>query len=225
MKISAIILAHEKAREGNIKKIVDSLISGTETPQGIVVFIDNPNIEYQDSRVTVVKSNKGYPVIIRFALGLCEDADRILMIDDDLMVGPKTIENFVKYANKYPEHLLGLEGNILGEDEVEPYTLGESVDRGSHVRSVDVLIRTYFVTPMHLLQALWTKELFKNQLPERSIDDIILCMSNKYEYSGQNIVIPIDKDSDVIELDSKGVGQCLDINHYINRNIACNLLK
>lgn len=224
MKVSAILLAHYKEREGNISKIIDSLLNGTVKPDNIVVFNDSGTF-LVDNRVTIVNSSKNYPVIIRFALGLCENADRILMIDDDLAVGKKTIENFVKYSKKYPEHLLGLEGNILGKDEVEPYTLGESVDRGSHVRSVDVIIRTYFVTPMHLLQALWTRELFKNQLPDKSIDDIILCMSNKYEYSGQNIVIPIDKDSDVIELGDKRVGQCLDINHYFNRNVACNLLK
>lgn len=227
MRISCIILAHNNERAGNICPIVESLKNGTVKPNNIVVFEDNNRIEfiYKHLWITEIIASRCYPVITRFALGLCEKADRILMIDDDLAVGTKTIENFVKYANKYPDALLGLEGNILHPDDTECYTRGKTVDRGSTKCKVDILIRTYFATPLHLVQALWTRELFKEKLPEKSVDDIILCMSNKYFYSGYNIVIPVDKTSDVIELESYGVGQCLDSEHYINRNIACTILR
>ena len=164
------------------------------------------------------------PVFTRFSLGSGLNVDRILYIDDDLAVGSKTLENFIKYANKYPDCLLGLEGNILNKASDNPYTDGLTVDRGNKEVEVDIIIRTYFATTQSLAQAIYTRELFKEQLPKKSVDDIILCMSNKYQYSGQNIVIPVDKDSDVVELNPQGVGQCTDPEHYINRNLACRIL-
>ena len=43
--ITAIILAHYKQRENNLKKIVDNLMAGTVKPDEIIIFIDNPEIK------------------------------------------------------------------------------------------------------------------------------------------------------------------------------------
>ncbi len=225
MKTAAFILSHYKEREQNITKIIESLISGSVKPDQIIVFNDNPEIDYYNYYATCINCASTMPVFSRFSLGSCLDADRILYIDDDLSVGPKTLENFIKYANKYPDYLLGLEGNILSQTSDNPYTDGLSVDRGNKEQEVDIIIRTYFVNSLSLAQAIYTRELFKDQLPKKSVDDVILCMSNKYQYSGKNLVIPVNEKSDVIELNSAGVGQCTNPEHYINRNLACKILR
>lgn len=224
MKTSAFILSHYIERQGNINKIIESLNCGTVKPDKIIVLNDNPDIEFYYHGVTCINSTHNLPVISRFALGMCLDTDRTLFIDDDLAVGPKTLENFIKYAKEYPNALLGLEGNILNTDSNNPYTNGLTVNRGKKLIEVDIIIRTYFASPIMLAQAMYTRELFKDQLPEKSIDDIILCLSNKHHYSGRNMVIPVNKDSDVIELNPAGVGQCTNSEHYNNRNLACKTL-
>lgn len=225
MKVTAIILSHFAERVDNINTIINSLLKGSVKPDRIVVLNDNPEFSFTHKKAICINSTANLPVISRFALGLCFEADRILFIDDDLAVGRDTLKNFIHYAEEHPEDLLGLEGNVLNNESENPYTDGETVDRATHFRFVDVIIRTYFATPQMLAEALYTRELFKGQLPEKSIDDIILCMSNKYQYSRQNIVIPVNAKTDVVELNPYGVGQSTNPEHYINRNLAVSVLR
>jgi len=129
---TAIILAHYKQREKNLKRIIDDLLAGTVVPDEIVVFIDEPKIEFKDERVTIIRSDKPFLPKIRFALGSYFDTDYCFFIDDDLSVRGKTLENFVYYATKYPGAILGLEGSILGNTQT-PYGNDTSITRGDRV--------------------------------------------------------------------------------------------
>jgi len=221
MTITAIILAHYKERENNLKRIVDDLLSGTVKPNEIIIFIDNPEIKYQDDRVTIITSTSCYLPIIRFALGSVCDTDYCFFIDDDLTVRSKTLENFINHAS--PDKLLGLQGSILGDTDT-PYANDTSIKRGNKLVEVDIILRTYFVPTRLLVYGL---ELTAKhpELPKKSLDDIYLSLGNKMLNNGSNFVIPIDKNSDVIELSECGVGQSYSGEHYENRNIVCKKLK
>lgn len=219
MTITSIILSHYKEREDNLKRIVDDLLSGTVKPDQIMVIIDNPKIKYEDKRVVIIKSNKTFMPIIRFSIGSICDTDYCFFIDDDLSVREKTLENFIKYADE--DTILGLEGNILNQS-INPYTTGETVNRGNYdkPKQVDIIIRTYFVPRVILAQSILLRADYP-ELPQKSVDDIFLCLSNKF---GKQLVIPVNNETDVIELPEGGVGQCYSGEHYKNRDEVCKEL-
>jgi hypothetical protein len=217
MTITAIILSHYKERENNLKRIVDDLLAGTVKPDEIIIFKDNPEITYTDNRCTIIRSDRQFLPIIRFAIGSICNTDYCFFIDDDLTVRKHTLENFVQYADE--DTILGLEGNILAEGD-NPYTKGESINRGGRLVTVDIIIRTYFV-PVSILAAAVLLRADHPELPKQSVDDIFLCLANKL---GSNIVIPIDESSNMTELNEGGVGQSYAGNHYKNRDEVCRKL-
>lgn len=224
MTISSIILAHYKERENNLKWIVDDLMEGTIVPQKVIVFIDNPDITFTDDRVVAIRSSESFFPIIRFALGTISGTDYCFFLDDDLTVRKKTLENLLFYAEKYPKSILGLEGSILGQGDA-PYSNDISKRRGNYSEPfpVDILIRTYFVPTVSLMAGLLLRAEYLF-LPQTSLDDVFLCLGNKYINGRENYVIPINEETDLIELSDGGVGQSLSENHYKNRNMVCRML-
>jgi hypothetical protein len=225
MTISSIILAHYKEREKNLKKIIDDLYKGSLVPEKTIVFIDNPNISFDDSRVIIIRSSSSFLPKVRFALGTVCDTDYCFFIDDDLSVQEKTLENLAFYSNIYPRAVLGFEGSILNKDSPTPYTSDKPVKRFSHsvITEVDIVIRTYFASPLTILAGL-KLQLIYPELPRKSLDDVFLCLGNKYLNHNNNYVVPIDEDSDLFELGDGGQGQSYSEEHYGNRNKVCKFM-
>lgn len=222
MTITTIILAHFIERINNLKIIVDDLLAGTVKPDKIIIFIDDPAICYDDERTTIIYSSTPFKPNIRFALGTVCETDYCFFIDDDLSVKPETLENFVKYAQDYPDAILGLEGSILGDTPM-PYSNDTPIRNIFMSGEVDIIIRTYFVPTKNLLAGLGLR-LTYSDLPKESLDDIFLCLGNKYLNRQKNFVIPFDNQSGLTELPDGGVGQSRSGEHYNNRNIVCRRL-
>ena len=220
MTITAIILSHYKEREGNLKRIVDDLLVGTVKPDKIIIFIDDPEIEYEDDRCTIIKSSKPFFPNIRFALGSIANTDYCFFIDDDLTVRKKTLENFTYYG--HCNTILGLEGNILASGD-SPYTDGKSIDRSDSYNYTDIVIRTYFVPRESLLWGIQLQIKYP-YLPNKCLDDIYLCLGNIYLNGGTNYIIPVGEETDITELQEGGVGQSYDGEHYKNRNYVCKFI-
>lgn len=218
--ITAIILSHYKEREQNLKRIVDDLCSSTIKPNDIIIFIDNPDINYVDNRCTIIKSSRSFLPIIRFAIGMVADSDYCLFIDDDMTVSKKTVENFMKYADDYG--IIGIEGSILGRGDA-PYTNDTPIRNVTKPVSVDVIIRMYFVATDLLINC-FRAYLNHPDFPRKSLDDIYLCLGNGVYSLETPWVIPTDKDSAVTNLDEGGVGQSYSSYHYANRNEVCKKL-
>lgn len=223
MKIAAIILSHFKEREGNLKRIVDDLLGGTVVPQKVIIFIDSSDITFVDDRVTIIRSSRSFLPMIRFAIGSMCDTDYCFFLDDDLSVRKKTLDNFVKYPHQYPNSVLGFEGSILGKGET-PYSNDTPIRKPDKITEVDIVIRTYFAPIKSLLAGLSLRQLHPD-LPNKSSDDVFLCLGNKYLLSNhKNYVIPVDEETGLIELSDGGVGQSYSEDHYKNRNIVCRKL-
>jgi len=218
--ITVIILSHFKERESHLKQIVDNLMSGTVKPKEIVIFIDNPQIEFDDDTVTIIHSDKNFLPRIRFALGTYFDTEYCFFIDDDLSVREKTLENFLSYAK--PDTILGYQGSILGDTPI-PYANDTPIRRGDRLIEVDIILRTYFV-PSKLLTLGLQLQTLHPELPRVSLDDVYLSLGNKYLNKGKNMVIPVSENSDLIELGELGVGQSHGGEHYKNRNLVCRTL-
>lgn len=224
MTITTIILAHYKEREHNLKRIVDDLMEGTVIPDKIIIFIDNLDIRFKDSRATVVYASQPFLPSIRFALGTICDTDYCFFIDDDLTVRKKTLENLVLYAYQFPQEILGFEGSILSNTET-PYSNDKSIQRGvvKFASSVNIIIRTYFVPTRSLVAGLILRLKYP-ELPKLSLDDVFLCLGNKYLNQKECYVIPVGEETNLTELSECGVGQSFTEEHYKNRNIACRFL-
>jgi hypothetical protein len=225
MTITVIILVHFKEREGNLKQVIDSLWNGTVKPDKIILFIDNPDIYFEDASVIVVRTAKNFLPIIRFALGSICDTDYVYFLDDDLSVRSKTLENLVHYASILPNKIIGMQGSILGNTDT-PYSNDRCITRDKHLEpiKVDVIIRTYFVPRQLLTFGLELRNLYP-ELPKESLDDVFLCLGNKYLNYGESYVIPVDNESDLVELADGGVGQSRSGEHYKNRNLVCKFLR
>lgn len=222
--ITAIILSHYKEREINLRRMIDDLMGGTVRPERIILFIDNLFIQYLDDRVTIVRSDKSFLPIIRFALGSGCDTEYCFFIDDDLTVRKKTLESLVFYAQKFPKSILGFEGSVLGQGDT-PYSNDIPKNRGTYSEpfSIDILIRTYFVPTVSLMAGLLLRAEYPF-LPQTSLDDVFLCLGNKYINTKDNYVIPVNEETDLTELSDGGVGQSLSEDHYKNRNMVCRML-
>lgn len=217
--VTVILLAHYREREDHLGRIVNDLMAGTVKPSEIVLFIDNPEIKFEDSRATIIRADKGFLPKIRFALGSYFDTDYCFFIDDDLNVRQKTLENFLRYASS--ETILGYQGSILGNTPT-PYANDTSIKRGDKLIEVDIILRTYFV-PTGLLGFGLKIQSLHPELPRKSLDDVYLSLGNKYLNRGKNLVIPVN-DADLIELGECGIGQSYDGMHYANRNQVCRKL-
>lgn len=215
-------MAHYKEREGNLNQIISDLLAGSVIPEKIIVFIDNPAIEFENEYVTIIRSSESFLPNVRFALGMVSGTDYCFFIDDDLSVKGETLANFVSHATTLPNTMLGLEGSILG-NTVTPYSNDTSVQRGTLLTKVDVIIRTYFV-PTHLIVGGFVMRHRYHDLPKTSLDDVFLSLGNKYFHKETNWVIPVTPESDLVELPDGGVGQSFDGDHYKNRNIVCRKL-
>lgn len=220
MTITAIILAHYKERENNLKRIVDDLLAGSVKPEGICIFIDNKEIDYKDDRVTIIKTDTGFLPRMRFALGSYFDTDYCLFIDDDLTVRKNTLSSLELEAILIDDKkaILGLQGSILG-DTPNPYADDLSIKREKRDKplEVDIILRTYFVPRQSMSYGLILQALHLD-LPSVSLDDVYLSLGNKYLNKSHNYVIGVDEDSNVSELSEAGVGQSFSGEHYENRN-------
>ena len=217
--ITAIILAHYKQRQNNLKIIIDSLLAGSFVPKEIVVFIDNDEIDFQDHRVTIIRTSASFLPKIRFALGSYFDTDYCLFIDDDLTVRKNTLRNLCVNALDINDDkaIIGLQGSILG-DTPNPYADDTSIKREDRKRiEVDIVLRTYFVPRASMSYGLQLQA-ENTQLPDISLDDVYLCLGNKYLNNGHNYVIGVNDENNVSELSEHGVGQSMTGEHYENRN-------
>lgn len=222
MKITAIILSHYYERRGNLTRIIGDLQKGSVVPDEIVVFVDHPDIDLKYDGVTIIKSNVNLLPKIRFSLATYFESDYFLFIDDDLSVRHRTVENFVKYAKKHPHTILGLEGSILGPTD-RPYSSDTPIGRGPDMFYVDVIIRTYFVPRECLIGGL-QMYVDNPDLPRKSLDDVYLCLGNQYISGYRNLVIPVDDESNLLEIGEFDVGQSKSGEHYQLRNDVCYAL-
>lgn len=117
-----------------------------------------------------------------------------------------------------------LQGSILG-DTGTPYANDTSINRGevNKLREVDIIIRTYFVPTVSLTAGIELRSSYR-KFPKRSLDDVFLCLGNKYLNGCKSFVIPINEETDLTELQDGGVGQSFSGQHYKNRNDVCRKL-
>lgn len=221
MSVSSCILLHYKDRDQpNAPVIVKNLKSQVDK---LLIFIDNPEIEFNDSDCIILRSSHPFPVIARNAIGSLLDTDYVFFQDSDLSVEKNTIEYMMSYTHSYPQSVLGFEGSIMS-DTPRPYTEGITINRGDKLVPVDMLIRTWLIPRRVVGMAINLYLNNRGVIPDRYVDDILFCLGNRYGFKEQNYALPIKENCGVIELGEKGDGQSTSTTHYKVRDQVCRYL-
>lgn len=221
MSVSACILLHYKDRDQPNAPIIVKALKGQVDK--LLVFIDNPEIEFDDPDCIILRSSHPFPVIARNAIGSLLDTDYVFFQDSDLCVEPGTIKYMLSYAQSYPQSVLGFEGSRMA-DTPHPYTEGKTIDRGDKLEPVDMLIRTWLVPRRVVGMAI---NLYLNNrgiIPDKYVDDILFCLGNRYGFGEQNYVLPIKEGCGVVEIGDAKDGQCSTPVHYAVRDQVCRYL-
>ena len=210
--ITAVVLHYYPERTGNIKRIVGDLQSGTEPPDKIIVFNNNPSIRLGPiDGASVINSDTNYGGRARYPVALLEPSDCYFFIDDDVTVRKNTIKNFLRYASGYC--CLGYVGKVVGKDYSDSETFFG--DKVKEVKNVDLLVGcgTIFVSFSALTNMFGIEEqLLNDNYSFGREEDIILSMSNK------PMVIPARPSEFIENLQDGGVGYCTSPKHIDLRN-------
>ena len=112
-KVGVFILNY--MRPDTIQKVVDSALCQTYKPEAIYVFNNNPKITVNFPGCININSQENFRCIMRHAVALGKyQIDYWLFIDDDVVMKPGAIANFVSYTKKYPDSILGYYGrNVI----------------------------------------------------------------------------------------------------------------
>jgi hypothetical protein len=219
-KINVVLLTYWKEREGNIEVILDAFEKEKDKIDELIVFNNNPEINIRKrSWVEVVNSSKNYGFMPRYAMAAMLDYKKhCLFADEDLVIREKTVDNFMKWGDTYPEAVLGYVGKKLKEDTIQPYTDGQTyfANQIKEPISIDIAVgRIHFCKASKVAQAFSILE--KDLDYPRVEDDILLSLANKY-YGFDNYVIPATEEEYFSELSDGGVGDCQKMNHTDFRN-------
>ncbi len=216
MKVGVFILNHK--RPDTIKKVVDSALHQTRKADAVYVFNNNPDITINFSGCININSQENFRCIMRHAVALGKyQMDCWLFIDDDVVMKPGAIENFLKYHKKYPESILGYYGRDIPKGGL--YSLDRSNWFTNQEREVDMVMgMIHFCHRNKLANTFQLKKLIPD-LPMTE-DDIILSLSNKYLDKAKNYVIPHNDENGPVPLSSQHRGLSASGGHVGRRSNA-----
>lgn len=203
MSVGVFILNY--LRPDTTPRVIDSALHQTVKPSAIYVFNNNPLVQVNYSGCINVNSQENFRCIIRHAIALTREVDYCLFVDDDVVMNPKTIENFLTYAKKYPESILGYFGrNIIWSQAL--YSTDRSNFFVNTEKEVDLILgMIHFCKSVKLINSF----ILKKEIPDLSLteDDILLSLGNKYIDKQKNYVVPYNNESGPIPIQSsKAVG-------------------
>ena len=201
-KVGVFILSY--LRTDTTPKVVKSALNQTVKPDKIYVFNNNPNVQLDYPYCVNINSQENFRCIIRHAIALTRELDYCLFVDDDVIMGPKTIENFLKYSKKHPESILGYYGrNIMRDSNL--YSVSGSNWFTNTEKEVDMIMgMIHFCKSSKLANSF----ILKKNIPDLPLteDDILLSLGNKYIDKQKNYVIPYDEESKPIPVTSTKTG-------------------
>lgn len=202
MKVGVFLLSFK--RPDTTPKVVKAIQNQTVKPHSIYLFNNNPEIQVKYPGVININSEENFRCIIRHAIALTRvDIDYCLFVDDDVVLKPEAIANFLKYSEKYPEAILGYYGRDIIPERY--YSLARTNFFTGKEREVDLVLgMVHFCKRVKLTNSF----ILKKEIPDLPLteDDIILSLGNKFIDKQKNYVIPYTVKSAPISLGSMHKG-------------------
>ena|SRR4030067_1278594 len=217
MKVGAFVLNYK--RPDTAPKTVDSLLHQTIPLARVYIFNNNPDTIINYPGCVNINSQENLGCIIRHMLAITRDFDYCLFVDDDVVLRPGAIENFLRYAERYPDSVLGYYGRNLIKDPNILYTMSVGTFLTNKEMEVDVVLgMVHFCRPAKLINSL----IISKSIPDLPLteDDIILSLGNKYIDKAKNYIIPYDNSNGPISLNSEHKGLSASPGHLERRRDA-----
>ena len=218
MKTVAIFLHYWPERTKYIEGIVGALKEGTVKPDEIVMVNNNPQEKFSDLGIDIINMPRNFGCRARHIISLLYPADYYLIQDDDLVIGKKTLENFVRHRNR--GDCLGYLGKVFRtEDKI--YQKAQHIDakKIQEPVPVDMVIgRIHFYPYRAILRSLVT-QMEAGITNDKNTDDILISMPNN------PFVIPATREEYFTSLDEEGVGLSFEEHHFSDRDVACMAMK
>lgn len=189
--VMAVICAFWPSRLENILRIVKDLKEGTVPPDKVVILNNNKDflIEPIDG-VEIINSQLNSRTRGKYVIGLLDVYDYYLLLDDDTSVGKRTLECFLRYANR---------------DDVFGYC-GVSYEGGNGNRTYPSAVKEKTPTQYFLGCGIFTpfKGLVRTLIVEEELrrnygwrhegDDILMGLCNN------SFIIPMEGDENFVDL-------------------------
>lgn len=218
MSLTVIIQNYYEERQEYWPQIYRGVMqTSTVKPDRLMIW-DNMRVQsmYSRCRLLTPYHVTSYNTLLgRYAAILLAATDYVFVQDNDLVVGPDTIERLFSVAQKNPEKIVGIAGCRLAYQRADsgaallplpeqPYSKATWVKEGP----VDVVLGRCWLAHRKALAPGFSRILSENIQPGRS-DDIFFSMC-----AGGGIVVPCS----VTNLDEKGVGLSHEPQHFVERD-------
>lgn len=204
MTVTAIMLSYN--REPNVGLIIEALEQQTYKLDEIILINNNPKHTFKVNGMTVINSSRNFGCPFRHAVGLLVKSTHCLFLDDDVRPRPGTVENLVKWQEKYPESIVGYYGRKVQLSK-RPYHDAPMLSVGG--RHNIAILTDIVVGKIHLCRKDKLAQVFSyvqgRDFDHFSCDDIALSLANKMA-GHQNYVVPWDDESKVDEIQEFGIG-------------------
>lgn len=180
-KITAVVLHYYSERTQNVKRIITDLKAGSRPPDKIIVFNNNPTMDFR-SDVTVINSSENFWTRAKYITCLLQPSDYYLLLDDDITVGNESLSHFELLAvSNNDDFCTSSEGLI---EDPKKYTRGQFIREREIEKPTQVdwfcgsLIFCSFNAIIKLLEAET-----KVRLPDKKYlfegDDILMGIANQ----------------------------------------------
>ena len=221
MKIGAFILNYK--RPDTIQKVIDSVLHQTRKPDVVYVWNNNPDITTSFPGCVNINSKENFRCLVRHAVALAKyEVDYWLFVDDDVVLKPGALENFVTYSKKYPNSILGYYGRNVPKGGL--YSLDKQNWFTNKEFEVEMVMgMVHFCHRSKLVNSFRLKQLIPD-LPMTE-DDIILSLGNKYLDKAKNYVIPYNNENGPVPLSSNNKGLSASGGHFNRRKEAVKIIR
>lgn len=217
MDVTVLMMSY--GRRPNLVPIMKALSEQTCQPKEIIIINNEGDVNLEVEGATVINCGRNFGAIIRPAIGLLVETSHIMCHDDDVVVGPKMIENFLHWAEKLPPgSILGYEGRQIVAVNERPYTRGSWEFVGSLLepREIDLVYAKCMLIEPGTFRHHWN---VYHQIEDPLMDeDIYTTLANP----GKNYLIPIVPGAELKVLDEYGLALSKRDTYWEDRDCITN---
>lgn len=205
--LTAVIANYYESRQKYWPQILTAINRSTILPDRMVIW-DNlgdwaPSSFRWSGREAIIHSPWNTLLGRYAAIFLCE-TDYVFVQDNDLVVGPQTIERLFQVARDHQDKIVGVAGCNLAKDTENPYTKASWVKEGP----CDVVLGRCWLAHRKALAPGFVRILSENVKPGRC-DDIFFSLAGN-----GGIVVPCE----YTNLDEQGEGLSHEPQHFEERD-------
>jgi glycosyltransferase involved in cell wall biosynthesis len=174
-RITAILTQYKR---GHLEKQLKAINSQTKKPDRIIVFQNESHVDIESLRnlynFELVRSDHNTKYFGRFAYCLALESDFFMVLDDDIIPGPRCFEVYLRECERL-NAIIGANGRIA---QLNPHAASLCHPPDTGIRNNSVLVD--FVGHMWVFRKTWLFDMFS--IPPKTLttgEDMHLCFSAK----------------------------------------------